>query len=54
MRLEDERGFLSDKFDDWSGEPIPNGWNSLDSKLSRQKTRQRVLMAAVPLVLLLI
>jgi hypothetical protein len=53
MRQEDERGFLSDKFDDWSGEPIPNGWNSLDSKLSRQKTRQRVLLAAVPLVLLL-
>lgn len=53
MRLEDERGFLSDKFDDWSGEPIPNGWNSLDSKLSRQKNRQRVLLAAIPLVLLL-
>ena len=53
MRLEDERGFLSDKFDDWSGEPIPNGWNSLDSKLGRQKTRQRGLLAAVPLVMLL-
>ena len=53
MRQEDEQGFLSGKFDDWSGEPIPNGWNALDRKLRNARIRKYILSASVPLLLLL-
>ena len=33
MNQEEEKGFLSDKFDDWSSEPIPNGWGKIESIL---------------------
>lgn len=33
MIPQDEQGFLADKFNDWSGEPIPNGWNAIDREL---------------------
>lgn len=53
MRQEDERGFLSGKFDDWSGEPIPNGWNSIDRKITIAKYRRNALLAVVPVLFLL-
>jgi hypothetical protein len=53
MRQEDERGFLSGKFDDWSGEPIPNGWNSLDRKITAARYRRNALLAAVPVLFFL-
>lgn len=53
MRQEDEQGFLSGKFDDWSGEPIPNGWNSIESRLDSRKNKQRLLLAGIPLLLLI-
>jgi hypothetical protein len=40
MNMEEEKGFLSDKFDDWSGEPIPNGWNEIEAKLGHKKKRR--------------
>lgn len=40
MKQEDERGFLSGKFDDWSGEPIPNGWNALERKLRFRRIKR--------------
>ena len=52
MKQEDERGFLSDRFDDWSGEPIPNGWNGIERKLRAETIRRRLALAVLPLILL--
>ena len=52
MRQEDEQGFLAGKFDDWSGEPIPNGWNSIDRKIHREKIRRNILLGSMPALLL--
>lgn len=52
MKQEDERGFLSDRFDDWSGEPIPNGWNGIERKLRSETNRRRLALAILPLILL--
>jgi|GEM_PF-6306760 hypothetical protein len=53
MKQEDERGFLSGKFENWSGEPIPNGWNSIESKLYAQKRRNNLILACIPLLIML-
>jgi hypothetical protein len=52
MKQEDERGFLSDRFDDWSDEPIPNGWNGIERKLGSETIRRRLALAVLPLMLL--
>jgi hypothetical protein len=53
MQRDNEQGFLSGKFDDWSGEPIPNGWNSIENKIRKEKIRRRVLIGLVPAMVLL-
>jgi hypothetical protein len=53
MKQEDEQGFLAGKFDDWSGEPIPNGWSSIENKIRKEKSRRNLLIAAIPAILLL-
>lgn len=40
MKEMNEQGFLSDKFDDWSGEPIPNGWGEIEKNLRKDKKRR--------------
>ena len=52
MKQEDERGFLSDRFDDWSDEPIPNGWNGIERKLRSETIRRRSALAVLPFILL--
>ena len=52
MKQEDERGFLSDRFDDWSDEPIPNGWNGIERNLRSETIRRRLALAVLPLILL--
>ena len=42
MKEMNEQGFLSDKFDDWSGEPIPNGWGEIEKNLRKDKKRRPV------------
>lgn len=52
MKQEEERGFLSNRFDDWSGEPIPNGWNGIERKLRSETIRRRLALAVLPVILL--
>lgn len=42
MKEENEQGFLSKKFDDWSSEPIPNGWSKIQSALSEEPAKPRL------------
>lgn len=53
MQQDNEQGFLSGKFDDWSGEPIPNGWNSIETRIRKEKIRRNALAAVIPAVILL-
>lgn len=41
MKEENEQGFLSHRFDDWSSEPIPNGWSKIQSELEGDSERNR-------------
>lgn len=52
MNLNDEQGFLSDKFDDWSGEPIPNGWNDIEAKLGHKDRGKRFFWIFFPAILM--
>ncbi len=52
MKEMNEQGFLSDKFDDWSGEPIPNGWGEIEKQLRKDKKRRPLFWWLFPAVLL--
>jgi hypothetical protein len=52
MNLNDEQGFLSDKFEDWSGEPIPNGWNDIEAKLGHKDRGKRFFWIFFPAILM--
>jgi hypothetical protein len=51
-QIEEEQGFLSNKFEDWSGEPIPNGWNEIEKKLGHPKKRRPFLWWLFPAALI--
>jgi hypothetical protein len=40
MKEPQEQGFLSQKFDDWSSEPIPNGWAKIDSIIEKDRKKR--------------
>jgi hypothetical protein len=52
MKEMNEQGFLSDKFDDWSGEPIPNGWGEIEKNLRKDKKRRPFFWWLFPSVIL--
>lgn len=52
MNLNEEQGFLSDKFEDWSGEPIPNGWNDIETQLGHKGRGKRFFWIFFPAVFL--
>ncbi len=52
MKEMNEQGFLSDKFDDWSGEPIPNGWGEIEKNLSKDKKRRPLFWWLFPAAIL--
>lgn len=52
MKEMNEQGFLSDKFDDWSGEPIPNGWGEIEKNLKKDKKRRPLFWWFFPSVIL--
>jgi hypothetical protein len=52
MKEMNEQGFLSDKFDDWSGEPIPNGWGEIENNLRKNKKRMPLFWWLFPSVIL--
>jgi len=37
MNEQEEKGFLSDKFNDWSSEPIPNGWSKIEEIMAEDR-----------------
>ena len=41
MSYEEEKGFLSDKFEDWGSEPIPNGWSDIDRMIEPDRRKRR-------------
>lgn len=53
MNEVNEQGFLSDNFDDWSGEPIPNGWGEIEKKLRKDTKRRLLLWWLFPAVLMI-
>jgi len=53
MSHNEEQGFLFNKFDDWSGEPIPNGWNEIEKKLGRNRKRRPFFWWIFPALLIL-
>jgi len=51
MNQEEEKGFLSNKFEDWSSEPIPNGWGKIESILEEDRKNTLTIWAwAIPLI----
>jgi hypothetical protein len=52
MKEMNEQGFLSDKFDDWSGEPIPNGWGEIEKNLRKDKKRRPLFWWLFPAAIL--
>jgi hypothetical protein len=52
MKEMNEQGFLSDKFDDWSGEPIPNGWGEINRNLRKDRKRKPLFWWLFPSTLL--
>ena len=52
MKDNEEKGFLSQKFDDWSDEPIPNGWNKIEEVISKDRKYDRLFFTMfVPIVI---
>jgi hypothetical protein len=52
MKDNEEKGFLSQKFDDWSDEPIPNGWNKIEEVISKDRKHDRLFFTMfVPIVI---
>lgn len=52
MKNEEGQGFLSDKFEDWGSEPIPNGWFNIDRQIAADRRRRpAAIWFSVPLIL---
>lgn len=39
MKEDMEKGFLAHKFDDWSSEPIPNGWEKINQVIDADRSK---------------